>query len=71
MPRLSEVAKQQETMMDQVMAENSRLKIELRDLRTTYNEAVGERDQLRNDCMIVRQLESKGVLDLFAQWARQ
>ncbi|KAL4769390.1 hypothetical protein BDW60DRAFT_195455 [Aspergillus nidulans var. acristatus] len=71
MPRLSEVAKQQETMMDQVMAENSRLKIELQDLRTTYNEVVGERDQLRNDCMIVRQLESKGVLDLFAQWARQ
>ncbi|KAL4756143.1 uncharacterized protein BDW70DRAFT_145335 [Aspergillus foveolatus] len=71
MPRLSEVAKQQETMMDQVMAENSRLKIELRDLKTAYNEVVGERDQLRDDCMIVRQLESKRVLDLFAQWARQ
>ncbi|KAL3437826.1 hypothetical protein BDV09DRAFT_161085 [Aspergillus tetrazonus] len=71
MPRLSEVAKQQETMTDQVMAENSRLKIKLRDLRAAYNELVGERDQLRDDCMIVRKLESKGVLDLFAKWARQ
>ncbi|KAL4811615.1 hypothetical protein BDW67DRAFT_171582 [Aspergillus spinulosporus] len=70
-PRLSEVARQQETMLDQVMAENSRLKIELHDLRAAYNEVIGERDQLRDDCMIVRQLENKGLFDLFAQWARQ
>lgn len=67
MPRLSEVAKQQETMMDQVTAENSRLKIELRDLRTAYNKVAGELDQFRDDCRIV----SKEVLNLFAPWARQ
>ncbi|KAL4738474.1 hypothetical protein BDV11DRAFT_170988 [Aspergillus similis] len=70
-PRLSEVARQQETMMVQILAENSRLRTELRDLTAAYNEVVSERDQLRDDCRIVRQLENKGVLDLFAQWARQ
>ncbi|KAL4992939.1 hypothetical protein BDV10DRAFT_180042 [Aspergillus recurvatus] len=70
-PRLSEAARQLEAKMDQILAENSRLTIELRNFRAAYNDFVGERDKLRDVCGIVKELENKGVLDLFSRLARQ